>query len=74
MITYHSSLLCTFQSLQLTTFLMQVCHTILVCVDWFVDLNVIRTIRTAEMLRPTVHHTAGESIQYDANRNVNIGK
>uniref|UniRef100_A0A914UZC1 Protein SMG9 n=1 Tax=Plectus sambesii TaxID=2011161 RepID=A0A914UZC1_9BILA len=60
------------ESIQLISFLFQVCHTVLVCVDWFLDLNVIRLIRTSEMLRSTIHQTSGEQIQYDPNRPVNL--
>lgn len=41
------------QSLQITTFLLTVCHVVLVVQDWFCDLNVMRFLKTAEMLKPT---------------------
>lgn len=40
------------QSLQITTFLLTVCHVVLVVQDWFCDLNVMRFLKTAEMLKP----------------------
>ncbi|XP_028401597.1 protein SMG9-like [Dendronephthya gigantea] len=47
------------QSLQITTFLFTVCHVVLVVQDWFCDLNVMRFMKTAEMLKPTSGaHTA----------------
>ncbi|XP_041373316.1 protein SMG9-like isoform X2 [Gigantopelta aegis] len=41
------------QSLQLATFLMTVCNVILVVEDWFTDLNFLRFILNAEMLKPS---------------------
>ncbi|XP_066280720.1 nonsense-mediated mRNA decay factor SMG9-like [Branchiostoma lanceolatum] len=39
-------------SLQLTAFLMTVCHVVVVVQDWFTDLNLYRFLQTAEMLKP----------------------
>ncbi|XP_046470203.1 nonsense-mediated mRNA decay factor SMG9 isoform X1 [Neodiprion pinetum] len=41
------------QSLQLTSFLLSVCHIVIFIQDWFVDPNLIRFIQTAEMLKPS---------------------
>uniref|UniRef100_G3MKC0 Protein SMG9 n=1 Tax=Amblyomma maculatum TaxID=34609 RepID=G3MKC0_AMBMU len=41
------------QSLQMASFLMAVCHTIIIAQDWFADPNFLRFILTAEMLKPT---------------------
>lgn len=41
------------QGLQLTAFLMSVCHVLIVVQDYFFDSNVVRFIQTAEMLKPT---------------------
>uniref|UniRef100_T1J0F4 BTB domain-containing protein n=1 Tax=Strigamia maritima TaxID=126957 RepID=T1J0F4_STRMM len=41
------------QSLQITSFLMAVCHTILLVQDWFCDATLLRFIHTAEMLKPS---------------------
>lgn len=50
------------QSLQIVTFLLTVCHVILVVQDWFTDLNIIRLLKTAEMLKPSsASHTTHES-------------
>lgn len=48
------------QGLQLTTFLMSVCHVIIFVQDWFLDSNVIRFLQTAEMLRPTISNLEDE--------------
>lgn len=52
------------QSLQLTAFLMSVCHIIILVQDWFVDSNVIRFIQTAEMLKPTMNTPEDEYVDY----------
>lgn len=41
------------QSLQMASFLMAVCHTVIVVQDWFADPNFFRFVLTAEMLKPT---------------------
>ncbi|KAL1416301.1 hypothetical protein MTO96_006331 [Rhipicephalus appendiculatus] len=41
------------QSLQMASFLMAVCHTVIVVQDWFADPNFLRFVLTAEMLKPT---------------------
>ncbi|RZC32580.1 hypothetical protein BDFB_002103 [Asbolus verrucosus] len=41
------------QGLQLTAFLMSVCHVLIVVQDYFFDSNVVRFLQTAEMLKPT---------------------
>ena len=43
------------QSLQLASFLMTVCHVVIVAQDWFADLTLLRSILTAEMLKPQTH-------------------
>uniref|UniRef100_A0A8C4WX67 Nonsense-mediated mRNA decay factor SMG9 n=1 Tax=Eptatretus burgeri TaxID=7764 RepID=A0A8C4WX67_EPTBU len=40
------------QSLQLAAFLLTVCHLILIVQDWFIDLNLIRFLQAAEMVKP----------------------
>nr|CAG4635759.1 EOG090X0EPT [Artemia franciscana] len=40
-------------SIQLISFLLSVCHVLLVVQDWTVDLNLLRLIQTAEMLKPS---------------------
>ncbi|GBM02241.1 Protein SMG9 [Araneus ventricosus] len=41
------------QSLQQAAFMMAVCHTIISVQDWFIDLNYLRFLLSAEMLKPT---------------------
>ncbi|VDK76489.1 unnamed protein product [Litomosoides sigmodontis] len=60
------------ESLHLTAFLLQVCHTVIISVDWFVDIDVIRHVRTAEMLRITPTHYSPETMKYKPNRRINI--
>ncbi|KAL4711166.1 hypothetical protein ACJJTC_009537 [Scirpophaga incertulas] len=40
--------------LQLTSFLMSVCHVLIAVQDWFTDYNFVRYIQTAEMLTPSL--------------------
>lgn len=50
------------QSLQIVTFLLTVCHVIVVVQDWFTDVNIMRLLKTAEMLKPSsTSHTTHES-------------
>lgn len=50
------------QSLQIVTFLFTVCHVIVVVQDWFTDLNIMRLLKTAEMLKPSsTSHATHES-------------
>ena len=51
------------QSLQIASFLMTVCHVILVTQDWFTDLTFLRSLLTAEMLRPQTHTSSHEGSQ-----------
>ncbi|XP_064471402.1 nonsense-mediated mRNA decay factor SMG9-like isoform X2 [Ornithodoros turicata] len=48
------------QSLQTASFLMAVCHTIVVVQDWFADINFLRFVLTAEMLKPATSTTSHE--------------
>eukprot|EP00106_Octopus_bimaculoides_P001603 XP_014769045.1 PREDICTED: protein SMG9-like [Octopus bimaculoides] len=41
------------QSLQLAAFMMTVCNVLLVVQDWFTDINFLRFLLTAEMLKPS---------------------
>ncbi|XP_044255153.1 protein SMG9 [Tribolium madens] len=41
------------QGLQLTAFLMSICHVLIVVQDYFFDSNIVRFLQTAEMLKPT---------------------
>lgn len=52
--------------------MMQVCHTILLCVDWFIDLDVVRLVRASEMLR-TVPIWTSDKFKFKPNRTVNLG-
>jgi len=60
------------ESVQLMSFMLQVCHTVLVCVDWFVDLTLIRQLRSADMLRAVIPTNTGDTVQYLATRPVNV--
>lgn len=48
------------QSLQTASFLMAVCHTIVVVQDWFADTNFLRFLLTAEMLKPATASASHE--------------
>ncbi|GMS84989.1 hypothetical protein PENTCL1PPCAC_7164, partial [Pristionchus entomophagus] len=39
------------ENLQILAWTLQVSHTVLVCHDWFVDLDIVKQLRTAELLR-----------------------
>ncbi|XP_022346188.2 nonsense-mediated mRNA decay factor SMG9-like [Crassostrea virginica] len=49
------------QSLHQAAFLMSVCHIILVVQDWFTDINLIRFLQTAEMLKPSTPSSSHDS-------------
>lgn len=40
------------QSLQLASFMLSVCHVVLVVSDWFIDVDLVRFLKRAEMLKP----------------------
>lgn len=42
------------ESLQIASFLLTVCHVVIVVQDWFSDYNLTRFIQSAEMLKPTL--------------------
>lgn len=48
------------QSLQVASFLMAVCHTIILVQDWFTDANLLRFVQSAEMLKPATPSNAHE--------------
>ncbi|KHN83374.1 Protein SMG9 [Toxocara canis] len=60
------------ESIQLISFMMQVCHTILLCWDWFIDIDVIRLVRASEMLRSTPLWSS-DNLKFKPNRTVNLG-
>ncbi|KAF8361812.1 smg-9, partial [Pristionchus pacificus] len=45
------SLQAEIENLQILAWTLQVSHTVLVCHDWFIDLDIIKQLRTAELLR-----------------------
>ncbi|XP_030757386.1 protein SMG9-like isoform X2 [Sitophilus oryzae] len=45
------------RGLQYASFLMAVCHILMVVQEWFFDSNVIRFIHTAERLKPTISNS-----------------
>uniref|UniRef100_A0A1B6K1W7 Protein SMG9 n=1 Tax=Homalodisca liturata TaxID=320908 RepID=A0A1B6K1W7_9HEMI len=50
------------QSLQVTAFLMSVCHVVLLVQDWFYNPNIVRFMQTAAMLKPRTNTTADEGL------------
>ncbi|XP_018667457.2 nonsense-mediated mRNA decay factor SMG9-like [Ciona intestinalis] len=62
---YNGSVNIEVQSLQVTAFLLTVCHVVIVVQDWFTDSNVYRFLQTAEMLKPVTppptHDSGGAS-------------
>lgn len=50
--------------LQLTAFLMSVCHVLLLVQDWFFDSNIVRFLQTAEMLKPTISSMEEEIVDH----------
>jgi len=58
------------QSMQILTFLMSVCNIVLVADDHFVDINFLKFIRDAEMLKPSTQmpmSSDGSSVKDDGN-------
>ncbi|XP_053608359.1 nonsense-mediated mRNA decay factor SMG9-like isoform X2 [Plodia interpunctella] len=53
-ITARSANVVTVDCLQITSFLMAVCHVLIAVQDWFTDYNFIRYIQAAEMLKPSL--------------------
>uniref|UniRef100_A0A147BDX5 Protein SMG9 n=1 Tax=Ixodes ricinus TaxID=34613 RepID=A0A147BDX5_IXORI len=49
------------QSLQMASFLMAVCHTVVVVQDWFADPNFLRFVLSAEMLKPATSSGSHDS-------------
>lgn len=52
------------QGLQMTAFLMSICHVLILTQDWFLDSNVIRFLQTAEMLKPTISNPEDELVDH----------
>ncbi|KAJ1357479.1 hypothetical protein KIN20_015639 [Parelaphostrongylus tenuis] len=57
---------------KLIAFLMQISHTILVCSDWLIDIEMVKLIRTAEMFRANFEHVTEKIPDYNATRKVNL--
>ncbi|XP_076812819.1 nonsense-mediated mRNA decay factor SMG9-like [Clavelina lepadiformis] len=49
---YSSASSIEIQSLQITAFLLTVCHVVIVVQDWFTDSNIYNFLQKAEMLKP----------------------
>nr|CAB3226601.1 protein SMG9 [Phallusia mammillata] len=49
------------QSLQMTSFLLTVCHVVVVVQDWFTDSNIFKFLQVAEMLKPVTPPPSHES-------------
>ncbi|KAF5282212.1 hypothetical protein FQR65_LT02909 [Abscondita terminalis] len=52
------------QGLQMTAFLMSICHVLILVQDWFFDSNVVRFIQSAEMLKPTISNPEDELVDH----------
>lgn len=52
------------QSLQLATFILSVCHVVLIVEDWFLDTNIVRFLQTAEMLKPSIPMAEEDFMEY----------
>ncbi|KAF5281989.1 hypothetical protein FQA39_LY00513 [Lamprigera yunnana] len=52
------------QGLQMTAFLMSICHVLILVQDWFFDSNTLRFIQTAEMLKPTISNPEDELVDH----------
>ncbi|XP_044750959.1 protein SMG9 [Coccinella septempunctata] len=52
------------QALQITSFLMTVCHIFIVVQDWFFDSNTCRFIQASEMMKPTMTNSDDEVFEY----------
>ncbi|KAK4886344.1 hypothetical protein RN001_002615 [Aquatica leii] len=52
------------QGLQMTAFLMSICHVLILVQDWFFDNNVLRFIQSAEMLKPTISNPEDELVDH----------
>ncbi|XP_045472265.1 protein SMG9 [Harmonia axyridis] len=52
------------QALQITSFLMTVCHIFIVVQDWFFDSNTCRFIQASEMMKPTMTNSEDEVSEY----------
>uniref|UniRef100_A0A0K0D064 Protein SMG9 n=1 Tax=Angiostrongylus cantonensis TaxID=6313 RepID=A0A0K0D064_ANGCA len=57
---------------KLIAFLVQISHTLLVCSDWLIDIELIKLIRTAEMFRANFEHVTEKIPHYNATREVNL--
>ncbi|VDP08115.1 unnamed protein product [Heligmosomoides polygyrus] len=57
---------------KLIAFLIQVSHTVLICSDWLIDIEMIKMVRTAEMFRANFEHVNDMIPHYNATRKVNL--
>lgn len=48
---YYENLI-ELQSIELACFLMNICNVLIICEDWFTDMNLYKLLQTAEMLMP----------------------
>lgn len=53
-ITARSASAVTVDCLQISSYLMAICHVLIAVQDWFTDYNFIRYIQAAEMLKPSL--------------------
>ncbi|KJH49180.1 hypothetical protein DICVIV_04681 [Dictyocaulus viviparus] len=57
---------------KLIAFLIQISHTLLVCSDWLIDIEMMKLIRTAEMFRANFEHVTEKVPLYNATRKINL--
>uniref|UniRef100_A0A1I7Z7H3 Protein SMG9 n=1 Tax=Steinernema glaseri TaxID=37863 RepID=A0A1I7Z7H3_9BILA len=62
------------ESNRLLAFMFQMCHTIILCIDWFIDINIVRELRNVELLAtaPAYHDRTNEMFRVKQNRKVNL--
>lgn len=53
----------TVECLQLTSYLIAICHVLIAVQDWFTDYNFLRYIQAAEMLKPSLASPHAQSAQ-----------
>ncbi|KAK0393613.1 hypothetical protein QR680_000309 [Steinernema hermaphroditum] len=62
------------ESNRFLAFMYQICHTIILCIDWFIDVNLVRELRNVELLAssPLQHDRSNEMLRIKQNRKVNL--
>ncbi|XGW13268.1 hypothetical protein V3C99_013700, partial [Haemonchus contortus] len=57
---------------KLMAFLIQISHTVLICSDWLIDIEMVKVLRTAEMFRANFEHINEVVPHFNATRKVNL--